>query len=65
MDIVLAYGEAGQNSLAASLLYAQRFPNRHCPHHETFTAVVLRGRASGNLLPNRGQGGVGFAHNAL
>lgn len=57
VDIVLAYGEAGQNSEAASRLYANRFPNRHRPHPQTFTSIVLRARASGDLRPRRGVDG--------
>lgn len=46
MDIVLVYEETRQNSRAVSRLYAHQFPNRHLPHHETFTAVLLRARAT-------------------
>lgn len=51
MDIVLTYGEAGQNVLAASLLHAGRFPYRHTSSYSTFTAVVQRR----NLRSSRGR----------
>lgn len=57
MDMVLVYGEAGQNSLAARRLYAARFPNRRIPNHTTFSSVVQRGRDTGKLMPNHGRDG--------
>lgn len=57
MDMILAYGEAGQNSAAAARLYSQRFPQRYHPGREVFIRLVQRGRESGHLQPRPGQHG--------
>lgn len=57
MDMILTFGEARQNSVAATRLYAQKFPQRYHPGRECFLRLLQRGRESGHLQPNYGQHG--------
>ena len=57
MNMILVYGEAHQNSVAAANLYAQRFPNSYHPRREAFLRLIQRGRETGNLRPRPGQHG--------
>lgn len=57
VDMLLIYGEAHQNSAAASRLYAERFPNRIRPNPQRFTTLVIRAREFGVLQPRQGLGG--------
>ncbi|KAJ8871204.1 hypothetical protein PR048_027510 [Dryococelus australis] len=38
-DIHLVYKAAQCNSTAAAHMYRERYPNRHVPHHSTYTAI--------------------------
>ena len=48
-DMDLAYGKAVCNVRAAARLYAERFPNRHTPHHFSFAAIQRRLRKAGKF----------------
>ena len=48
-DMVLAYGKADCNGRAAARLNAERFPNRHTPHHSSFAAIERRLREAGKF----------------
>ena len=55
-DIHFYYGKANGNALQARLMYSQAFPNRRCPHHETFQQIHQRLRENGSFSRRRGQG---------
>lgn len=57
-EMHLIYGEAGQSSRAAAILYRERFPDRRHPHHEMFTRVhnsYMEGRLPGQRGGGRPQ----------
>uniref|UniRef100_A0ABD2WYJ0 DUF4817 domain-containing protein n=1 Tax=Trichogramma kaykai TaxID=54128 RepID=A0ABD2WYJ0_9HYME len=58
VQMLLTYGEVGQNARAAALLYAERNRNRRHPGPNVFIQLVNRGNEDGNLIPrlHRGQG---------
>jgi hypothetical protein len=39
VDMLLIYGEAKKNALAARRLYAERYPERNHPNHKIFTKL--------------------------
>jgi hypothetical protein len=55
-DIHYYYGKANGNGLQAKRMYSQAFPNRRCPHHETFQQLHQRLRESGSFSRRPGQG---------
>ncbi|GJQ80004.1 hypothetical protein Trydic_g9477 [Trypoxylus dichotomus] len=57
MDMVLIYGQAQQKAAVAAQLYREKFPNRHHPVSQSFTAVIQRIRDTGEIKPHRGRGG--------
>lgn len=56
-DMVLAYGESGQNGRAARRLYEERFPDRRLPSHTIFHRLVGRLRDTGTLSAKRPNAG--------
>ena len=48
-DMVFVYGLANGNSLLASRLYEDRYPNRQLPHHQMFARVYQRLRETGSV----------------
>lgn len=46
-DILLAYGAAHGSGREAARIYAERFPNRRCPHPSTFESMLQRLRRNG------------------
>lgn len=46
------YGMARGNAREAERLYAQHFPNRRCPNHQTISAVHIRLRETGSFKVN-------------
>lgn len=52
-DMYMIFGECGGNALAASRLYAERFPQRQHPSSNVFHRLDRRIRDSGSLLPVR------------
>lgn len=57
VDMLLIYGECGQNAAAAQRLYAERFPNRHAPAATRFVTLVQRARDTGEIRSHRGRDG--------
>ncbi|XP_026825139.1 uncharacterized protein LOC113561863 [Ooceraea biroi] len=51
-DMIITYGMAGENALAAKRLYAERFPERQHPLRRTILRNVQRLRETGSLLSN-------------
>ena len=45
-DMVFMYGRANGNAREASRFYAEAFPQRHQPNHQTFQKVYQRLRES-------------------
>lgn len=56
VDMILIYGECGQNSARARRRYSELFPNRRLPGTETFVRVVQRLRDSGRIQPAHSEG---------
>lgn len=52
-DMLVIYGIAGESALAASRLYAERFPNRRHPSVNTILKCFNRAGDTGQLLPDR------------
>jgi len=57
VDMLLAYGAAGQNGRDACLLYNERFPHRVVPSANTFVAVERGIRETGTLVVSNPDGG--------
>lgn len=57
VDMLLMYGEAGQNCRLAQRYYAERFPGRRHPNSRIFVSLTQRLRDTGSLQPNRGRDG--------
>jgi len=56
-DMLITYGMAGENILAAAQLYAERFPDRERhPDHNVIFQCVQRARETGFLCPQRHAG---------
>lgn len=61
IDMVIMYGNCGNNAAAAANLYAESFPNReHHPSPGTILGAIQRGRFNGNVLPAARQGNIGI-----
>uniref|UniRef100_A0ABD2WA84 DUF4817 domain-containing protein n=1 Tax=Trichogramma kaykai TaxID=54128 RepID=A0ABD2WA84_9HYME len=58
VQMLLTYGEVGQNARAAAVLYAEHNRNRRHPGPNVFIQLVNRGNEHGNLIPrlHLGQG---------
>lgn len=56
-DMYFVYGECHGDAASAVRRYAERFPARHLPHRETFTAVAQRVRETGSVLPRARENG--------
>lgn len=52
LDMLLLYGETGQNLRAAERLYRERFPHRRHPSGNTILRVVQRVRDTGKVMPS-------------
>jgi len=52
-DMIICYGIAMENALAAERIYAERFPNRRHPSHITISRCVRRSKETGFLLPQK------------
>lgn len=55
-DMVYHYGKANGNGHEARRMYSAAFPNRRCPHHETFQEIFRRLRENGSFSRRPGQG---------
>ncbi|KAK9722661.1 Helix-turn-helix domain (DUF4817) [Popillia japonica] len=49
VDMDFLYGLADENSLLASRLYAEPYPNKNLPHHQMFVRVFQRFRETGSV----------------
>jgi len=52
-DMIICYGIAMENALAAERIYAEQFPNRRHPLHITISQCIRRSKESGFLLSQR------------
>ena len=48
-DIIFAYGNAYGNASLAATIYQERYPDRVCPYHSTFTSMFQRLRETGSV----------------
>lgn len=52
-DMIVCYGLAEENAIAAARLYAERFPNRRHPTDLSIIRCLRRLRETGFILPQR------------
>jgi hypothetical protein len=57
-DIVLAYGQAGQNAVQAQHIYQKRFPDRRTTNIRTIVRIVQDLRDHGSYKPQTQDRGV-------
>ncbi|XP_036138669.1 uncharacterized protein LOC105832958 isoform X2 [Monomorium pharaonis] len=57
-DMIICYGLARENSMAAERLYADRFPNRRHPTAQTILNCIQRTKETGSVTPKYSEGTV-------
>lgn len=62
-DMHFIYGFCNANARMAAREYANRYPHRQTPHHETFTNLHRRLRERGTLFPYNSEGTGNVQHN--
>lgn len=55
-DMIFIYGKADGNGRKAHRLYSEAYPDRKCPHHETFKNIFIKLRETGSFSRRSGQG---------
>lgn len=57
LDMIIAYGAAGENAAVAKRLYMEKFPQRQAPSEGTILRLLNRARETGSLKPRSGHDG--------